>query len=82
MKWGWLEAIITALLKHGQRQAEKPKTTESANTPPEIARKLGESYQVWLHRVRARNDEWLRNKNSDHSGHDKGLGSDQSPDPS
>lgn len=68
MTWGWLTAILDSLLKHAQRQAEKPKTTHDAKTPPDVADHLRKSH-----------DDWLRNQKRDSGGHGEGLGSDKPP---
>lgn len=48
----WLKAIVeglfNALFKWGQDQAEKPKTTQDANTPPEIADRNAAAYRKWM----------------------------------
>lgn len=47
MSWGWLKAILSALFDWRQKQAEKPKTTQDANTPPEIADRNADAFRDW-----------------------------------
>jgi hypothetical protein len=56
----WLSALVKGLLGAfigwAQKQAEKPKTTEDANTPKDVRNDLNTAL-----------DDWMRNK--DNSGH-------------
>ncbi len=48
MSWGWLKAILSALLEWRQKEADKPKETTNANTPKDVADRNADGFRKWM----------------------------------